>query len=248
MRTTRGVLAMLVAVVGLGAVAYAAAPRGAHPGSTPRLERSRGGGASLPKPKIVRHPDPVSASSSARFSFSARGHRPRFQCRLDKRRWAACRSPFSASRLAAGPHAFSVRSVRGRRGRGRAARFRWRVLEPRDFSIAPRLDGLRALLPGAPAQALPVIISNPNPVPIFVTNLGVRATADPSGCAAAQNLVLSDASASAAAPIEVPANDSVSLPAPGASAPAIQLRDLPVNQDACQHAKFPLAFSGTARG
>jgi hypothetical protein len=40
----------------------------------------------------------------------------------------------------------------------------------------------------------------------------------------------------------------VTLPAPGVSPPAIQLRDLPFNQDACQGARFPLAFSGEARG
>jgi len=85
-------------------------------------------------------------------------------------------------------------------------------------------------------------------VPILVTSLQVRATADPPGCGSTENLVLSGSSASSAAPIKVPANGSVSLPAPGASAPSIQLRDLPVSQDACQRAQFPLAFSGTARG
>jgi hypothetical protein len=38
------------------------------------------------------------------------------------------------------------------------------------------------------------------------------------------------------------------LPAVGVAAPTIQLRDLPVNQDACQSASFPLSFSGSARG
>jgi hypothetical protein len=122
------------------------------------------------------------------------------------------------------------------------------VLEPKDFSIQPQLAGLGALYPGAPAQALPLAITNPNPVPIFITSLQVRATAEPAGCGSAENLVLTRSSASSAAPIKVPANGSVSLPAPGISAPSIQLRDLPVNQDACQRTQFPLAFSGTARG
>lgn len=246
MRTTRGVVALLLGVAGLGAVAYAASPRGAGPGSAPTPERSRGT-ASLPKPKITMHPDKVSPSSSARFGFDARGRNRRFQCRLDKRPWAACKSPFLANRLAVGLHGFSVRTaIRGKHSK--AARFRWRVLEPKDFSISPQLGGLRALYPGAPAQILPLVVSNPNPVPIFVTSLQVRTTADPPGCAGADNLNLFDSNASDAAPIEVPAGGSVSLPAPGASAPAIQLRDLPVNQDACQRAQFPLAFSGKARG
>ncbi len=246
MRATRGVVALLLGIAGLTAVAYAASPPGSNPGSAPAPERSRGA-ASLPKPKITMHPDKVSPSASAKFGFSARGRNPRFQCRLDKRSWTACKSPFVANRLAVGLHGFSVRTaMRGKHGK--AARFRWRVLEPKDFSIAPRLGGLRALYPGAPAQALPLVLSNPNPVPIFVTDLQVRATADPAGCASAENLILSGFSASSAAPIKIPAGGSASLPAPGASAPAIQLRDLPVNQDACQRAQFPLAFSGKARG
>jgi len=247
MRTTRGVVALLLGIAGLGAVAYAASPRGEDPGSAPPPERSRGA-ASLPKPKIAMHPDKVTPSTNARFGFSARGRNLRFQCRLDKGPWTACRSPFVAGRLAAGLHGFSVRTAAARGKRGKAARFRWRVLEPKDFSIAPQLGGLRALYPGAPAQALPLVLSNPNPVPIFVTSLQVRATADPAGCASADNLVLSGSSASDAAPIKVPAGGSVSLPAAGASAPAIGLRDLPVSQDACQRAQFPLAFSGKARG
>ena len=102
--------------------------------------------------------------------------------------------------------------------------------------------------PGAPAQTLPLTVTNPNPVPIFLTGLTVAATSDPSGCASAANLVLTPAPISAAAPLRVPAHGSVHLPAPGVGAPAIQLRDLPVNQDACQGASFPLAFSGSARG
>ncbi|MDX6601294.1 MAG: large repetitive protein [Solirubrobacterales bacterium] len=248
MRSTKGMLALVVGIAGLGAVAYASSSRDSHPGSAPPpSERSRAS-TSLPKPKIGQHPNKVAVSSGARFTFSARGRSPRFQCSLDGRRWAACQSPLVFSKLAIGIHGFSVRPVGARGAHGKAARFRWRVLEPKDFSIAPQLSSLGALYPGAPAQALTLTISNPNPVPIFVTSLEVRATASPPGCPAAENLILSGSSASSTAPVKVPAGGAVSLPAPGATAPAIQLRDLPVNQDACQRTQFPLAFAGTARG
>jgi hypothetical protein len=247
MRSTKGVLALLAGIAGLSAVAYASSPSDSHPGSAPPSERSRAS-TSLPKPKIGQHPDKVAASSGARFTFSGRGRNLRFQCRLDGRRWAACQSPFALSKLAIGTHSFSVRTVGARGAHSKGARFRWRVLEPKDFSIVPQLASLGALFPGAPAQALPLTIANPNPVPILVTSLQVRATASPPGCASAENLILSGSSASSTAPIKVPAGGSVSLPAPGVSAPAIQLRDLPVNQDACQRTKFPLTFSGTAKG
>jgi hypothetical protein len=247
MRTMRGMLAMLAGIAGLGAVAYAAAPKSPSPGSASKTERSKAVG-SLPKPKITMHPDKLATSTNARFSFTVRAGKPRFQCRLDSRPWSPCQAPVSFSMLASGNHSFSVRSVGPRKKHGKTTRFRWQVLEPKDFSITPQLGGLGALYPGAPAQALPLTITNPNPVPIFVTSLQVRATVDPPGCGSAENLVLSGASASSAAPIEVPAGGSISLPAPGTSPPSIQLRDLPVSQDACQRAQFPLAFSGTARG
>ncbi len=247
MRTTRGMLAVLAGIAGLGAVAYAATPRDHGPDSTARAQRSQGSGP-LPKPRITMHPDKLATSTNAKFAFAVRGGRARFQCRLDARSWSSCQAPVSFSKLATGSHSFSVRSAGARGKHSRTARFRWQVLEPKEFSIVPQLGGLSALYPGAPAQALPVTIVNPNPVPIFVTSLQVRATADPPGCGSAENLVLIGSSASAAAPVKVPASGSVSLPAPGVSAPSIQLRDLPVSQDACQRAQFPLAFSGTARG
>jgi hypothetical protein len=247
MRTMRGVLVVLAASAGLAAIAYAASPQGPNPGSAPHAGRSQGVG-SLPKPKIIMHPDKLATSANAKFSFAVRAGKPRFQCRLDGRAWSACQAPISFSKLATGSHSFSVRSVGSRGKHSKTARFRWQVLEPKDFSITAQLGSLGALYPGAPAQSLPLTITNPNPVPILVTSLQVRATADPPGCGSAENLVLSGSSASSAAPIKVPANGTVSLPAPGASAPSIQLRDLPVSQDACQRAQFPLAFSGTARG
>jgi hypothetical protein len=247
MRTMRGMLAVLAGIAGLGAVAYAATPRNPSSGSAPKTERSQAGGL-LPRPKITMHPDKLATSTSARFGFIVRAGKSRFQCRLDGRPWSACQAPVSFSRLSPGNHSFSVRSVGPRKKHSKTARFRWQVLEPKDFSITPQLGGLGALYPGAPAQALPLTITNPNPVPIFVTSLQVTATADPPGCGSSENLMLGGSSASSATPIEVPASGSVSLPAPGASAPTIQLRDLPVSQDACQRAQFPLAFSGTARG
>lgn len=249
MRATRGALiALLAGVVGLVAVAYAAPKKhSAIPGSTPKSERSQGV-ASLPKPKITMHPEKLATSTSAKFGFTVRSGKPRFQCKLDGRAWSACQAPVSYSKLAIGSHSFSVRSIGARKKHSRTARFRWQVLEPKDFSIVPQLGSLGTLFPGAPAQSLPLTIANPNSVPILVTSITVSASSSPPGCASAENLILTGASASSASPIQVPANGSISLPGPDGSAPTIGLRDLPVSQDACQGAQFPLSFSGTARG
>jgi hypothetical protein len=239
--------ALLVAAVGcLGAVAYAAVP--GKPAGAPPSPGHRPGGMLPPRPSIARHPHKMATSTGARFTFTARGRNPRFQCRLDGRVWKACRSPVAFKGLASGDHVFSVRALYDSDRLSAPTSFRWRVLEPKGFSIVPQLSGLSALYPGAPPEALPVTIANPNPVPIFVTSLRAAPTGDPQGCVSAENLALIESSASTAAPLKVPANGSVTLPAPGVSPPAIQLRDLPHDQDACQGAHFPLAFSGTARG
>lgn len=247
---------VVLAVLGgcLAAVAYAAkGPAGGDgPVEMPRGEirndESTSGGARPPRPLITRHPLRVSTASTAGFAFRAAPGVSRFQCRLDGGGWRACRAPVVFRGLAAGVHRFSVRAL-NRLGRsGAAARFGWRLLEPKPFSIEPRLSGLDALYPGAPPQALPVVLENPNPVPILVTGLRVAAGADPPGCDSAANLALTPASASPSAPLVVPAGGAVSLPSADVAPPAIALRDLPVSQDACQGARFPLKFSGEAHG
>ena len=93
-----------------------------------------------------------------------------------------------------------------------------------------------------------MLLRNPNPVPILVTRVRVAVSADPPGCGGAANFELIPASPSRRAPLRLAAGASLGLPSPGATAPAIALRDLPVNQDACQGAQLPLRFSGEARG
>lgn len=230
-------------VGGLSAVAYAAVPRGPADAG---IER-RSAPASLPKPAITMHPSKTAVSTRARFGFTS-PRAPRFQCRLDRRDWRACQAPIVFTNLSPGRHSFSVRALSRRGQPGPATRFRWKLLEPKDFSIEPQLDGIGSLYPGAPPQALPVRIVNPNPVPIRVTSLRVTAASDTLGCSSDANLELIPSGASGSVPLRVPAEGSLNLPMPGVSPPAIRLRNLPVNQDACQGARFPLAFHGKASG
>ena len=243
----RVLIGPLAIVAGGCAVAYAATAPGA-PG--PRLERRVEAPSAAPgpaRPRITQHPAKLAIATTAQFGFAGREPGLRFEFRLDGGEWKRCRPPMLYAALAPGRHVFSVRAMRRSGTRGVAARFRWRLLEPRAFSVVP-LANVGGLYPGAPPVALPVRIENPNPLPIVVTGLRVAATADAPGCPAAANLALVASSASGRAPLEVPAKGSVSLPTPGVSAPTIQLRDLPVNQDACQNAQFPLRFSGSAHG
>ena len=254
------VLCALIAVSGcLAAVAYAAklphlggagkpaAATTSHPLGAPKGNQRAKMKTRPPRPRIGQHPEAVSTATSARFTFSAAGRGLRFECRLDNDRWRRCRSALTYAGLAAGSHSFSVRT-RARRRRSSASVFRWVLVEPKPFSIESQLGDLDDLFPGAGPVPLPVRLSNPNTVPIVVTSIQVGVSANPPGCDSAANVELFPSSVSSAAPLTLPAGGSVTLPAAGISAPAIALRDLPVNQDACQGAEFPLVFSGEAHG
>jgi hypothetical protein len=252
---TRVLITLFVAGGCLAAVAYAASSPG--PGAKGTGAGGRDGAHHLvqrplsprpPPPRVTRHPKKLSTSATATFAFKPPSGNPGFQCRLDSGDWRRCQSPVTFRGVGGGDHVFAVRAVAESGRRSGAARFRWKRVEPKPFAIESRPSALGALYPGAPPQPLPVLLRNPNPVPIFVTGLRVSVAADPAGCDSAANLALTPSSVSARAPLVLPAGGSVSLPAATVSPPAIALRDLAVNQDACKGAQFPLTFSGEARG
>jgi hypothetical protein len=254
---TRALAALVVIAGSLTAVAYAATgPGRVEGGGAASVSSSRGAegaaarsrGTRPPPPRITRHPRKASTSATATFAFKPARGKPGFQCRLDSGDWRKCQSPVNFRGVGTGDHRFSVRVVARSGRRSAAARFRWKRVEPKSFAIEPQLSGLGPLYPGAPPQSLPLVLRNPNPVPILVTGLRVTVTAESAGCDSATNLALTPSSASAAAPLVLPAGGSVDLPAATVSAPRIALRDLPVNQDDCKGAQFPLAFSGEAHG
>jgi hypothetical protein len=254
----------LVALIGatgcLAAVAYAASSQGPTSGredplaprrstamtSTATAARHRARRA--PMPRIAKAPTSGSPSSEAEFRLLDRKAGVGFQCKLDRAKWHICGTRILYRNLSVGIHRFSVRaSARGLRSSA-AARFSWSRVEPKDFSITPQLAGLAPLYPGDAPQSLPVVLGNPNSEPIFVTALGVEAGSGGEGCSGVENLQLGAAGASMSTPVMVPAESSVTLPAQGVSAPTIAMRELPVSQDACQGAGFPLQFIGEARG
>jgi hypothetical protein len=205
------------------------------------------GKSQLPRPRITKHPKTGTLSSKVSFRYASRLPDPSFQCKLDGAAWKRCAGRISYRGLEPGPHVFLVR-VESPGGRSPSARFGWVRTQPKRFVIEPELSALGRLYPGAPPVVVPVVVRNPNPAPIMVTSLGVSVSTDPSGCASGSNLDLIPSNASPKAPLKVPAGGTVRLPAAGISPPALALRNLPVNQDACQGAQFPLAFSGEAHG
>jgi len=250
----------------------ASKPVGVGPGHG--IDASPGAGQErLLRPRFLEHPEATSVAVEPQFRFhvpprqqqqlrpslpSPPGppQRPRrFQCRLDNGGWRVCSSPERLTGLAPGDHSFAVRAL-NRAGRaGPAVSYSWRRAEPpsqrdkgdaKPFSIE-LLGELEALHPGFPPQQVPVLIVNPNPVPIAVTSLTVAIDGEAPGCAA-ENFAVTPSSASPTTPLTVPAGGSVSLPTATTSGPTIAMLNLAVDQDACQGAEIPLAFAGEAHG
>jgi hypothetical protein len=253
------------------ALAYAQAQpdlEGRRPVDDAKTKTAKKQSPEPPRPSLIEAPGEAAVGPEAQFRFHVAprvqppaGHGPtsaaravpsrrwrQFECRLDRGAWEICGSPRRLSNLTPGDHAFAVRAL-DRRGRhGAAAHHAWTQLAPQRFAIEPLAEAPPELMPGEAPQPLPVRIVNPNPVPIAVTRLTVEIASDPPGCPADPNFELVPSSASPAAPVGVPAGGSVELPAGAATAPAIALRELPRDQNACQGATLPLVFRGEAGG
>ncbi|HEX4305207.1 MAG TPA: hypothetical protein VHZ54_04165 [Solirubrobacterales bacterium] len=197
------------------------------------------GSASL---RIVDHPHTVTIHHTARFRVLAAGE-PTLRCRLDQGRAQPCAASVVYRHLRAGDHRFLVAARGGRRTV--RADFGWRVIEPMPFEVEPRPAEVGPLFPGAAPLPIRVVITNPNPVAISVTALRVGASGGAPACDPATNLALTSPDLGAAR-LRIPAHGSLTLPSATVPAPTIALRELAVDQDACQGASFDLSFTGSA--
>jgi hypothetical protein len=104
-----------------------------------------------------------------------------------------------------------------------------------------------ALAPGL-TRALSLTIANPNDVAISVTALTVTVATGSSkaGCDGPTNLLVTQSNLSASDPLNVPAHGQASLPSGSLEAPAVLMKNLPTNQDACKNASFTFDYSGSA--
>jgi hypothetical protein len=102
-------------------------------------------------------------------------------------------------------------------------------------------SGLLPLLPGSPAQALPLTIVNDADEPAIVTSLEVTVTSPVEDCGEV-NFEVIQSPLSTTLPLEVPAEGSAALPVSGIPAPQLLMRALPVDQDPCQGVQLLLHF------
>jgi hypothetical protein len=239
--TLLGAFALLAAV---GGVALAAA--GGSP-AAPQTS-SKGGKTPPPAPTITQAPPASTSSTSATFAFTDAQAGVTFQCKLDSAAWAACASPKGYSGLALGKHDFNVRAVDAAGNVSSAATYSWKIVADtsgQPFTISG--TALGALYPGV-TRALPLTIRNPNTVAIVVTSLSVTIQPGSSnaGCDGSTNLAVTQSNVSSTNTLTVPAAGQVTLPSGTVSAPAILMRDLATNQDACKGATYSLSYGGSA--
>jgi hypothetical protein len=265
-RAAKAITALAVAVACLGGVAFAATGLDqGRPAEKRDGNRVRNADQGPPRPSLIEVPPSVGVNPDSQFRFHvaprervpgpaasrpappAARWRP-FECRLDGAGWEACSSPHVLVGLPPGTHSFAVRALNRREAFGRSTHYRWTQLEAMEFTIDPLFGSPPELMPGDPPQQLAVRITNPNPATIEVTALTVSVVPDRPACAADPNFAITPSGLSPAAPLGIPAGGSATLPTATAAAPTLALRDLPVDQNACQGASLHLLFSGEARG
>jgi copper-binding protein NosD len=77
-----------------------------------------------PKVKILSGPKKSATSTTAKFKFKAEpSAEAKFECKLDRSKWAKCKSPKTYKKLKPGKHTFQVRAV----ANGAAAKFKFTV-------------------------------------------------------------------------------------------------------------------------
>jgi hypothetical protein len=243
--------ATVLATAGYAAVRHATAGAGSLPKSATAAKSRR-----PPPPRLVEHPDRQTNSTSASFALADPARHVSFRCRLDASAWARCGRRIYYESLAPAEHRFYARAIARKGHRSSVARFSWTI---NPAQVPPDVPDQGApfvitqetvpppLYPGDAPAPLPVTLENPNADPISITSLTAAVASGPSGCDAS-NLRLVPSTASVTSPIAVPAHGTVTLPDAGAEPPAIQLLDLPLNQDACRDGSFSLVFTGSGHG
>ncbi|MCW3016577.1 MAG: OmpA protein, partial [Solirubrobacterales bacterium] len=192
---------------------------------------------------------PPNPSSTATSTFAWTDSSPDvalYLCSKENGTFLPCSSPltYAVQTTSSGQHQFAVMAVDWAGRTSPAASYTWKVGagSPQDFTISGSVTNLQLGVP----KVVPVTLTNPNNLPIYVTSLtfAVSTNAGSGGCAAS-NFSVTQSDASAGTPITVPANGSVTLTT-APRAPRLTLLNLPVNQDVCKNKSFALSHTGSA--
>lgn len=102
-------------------------PPDSTPPPPPILVGTEPGDTTPPRTRIVSGPARVGFERKARFRFASSEAQSSFKCKLDRKRWKKCRSPYKL-KVKPGKHLFKVRAIdRFGNADPTPARFSWRV-------------------------------------------------------------------------------------------------------------------------
>lgn len=111
----------------IGAFELQVPPGAAVPPPPPILVGTEPGDRTPPKTRIVSGPARVGYERKAKFRFNSSEAQSSFKCKLDKKKWKKCRSPYKL-KVKPGKHLFKVRAIdRFGNADPSPARFSWRV-------------------------------------------------------------------------------------------------------------------------
>jgi len=237
--------------LGLGKHVFSVRARGGgRKGSRAQFVWTIVAGTPPPAPTITSGPASDTSATDAVFLFAS-STSSAFECRLDSSPRQPCASRAEYVGLALGGHTFCVRAVDAASVASAEVCFAWTVhdvvsLPPPVGSFGISGSLLTTLSPGV-GGPLALTVSNPSDVDLRVTALIVTVLPGSSrpGCDGPSNLQVAQSNAAdGSIAIVVPAHESVTLPAQGATAPRVSMLDLVTNQNACKHAAFALSYSG----
>jgi len=213
------------------------------------------------RPVLDETPEANTISTDAIFVFDVPAGM-KHECTLDSSGWQRCSNPAVYAGLGVGAHTFCVRSVSAAGIPSTPSCKSWFIHSPVDPSGTPTPTppvsaalGITGDLPTTLAPGVggtvAVRITNPFSIPLTVTALTITVVPGSSnlGCDGSSNLRVEQSNlAGGAVSVVVLAGGSVVLPAQGATAPRVTMRDLPSNQDACKGASFAVSYAAAGSG
>jgi hypothetical protein len=69
------------------------------------------GGSEVPQTILLKHPRKKTHLARVKFTFVSNQASAHFECKLDKKPFKSCRSPFKVKKLRHGRHSFQARAV-----------------------------------------------------------------------------------------------------------------------------------------
>lgn len=194
------------------------------------------------RPTITQHPANPATLRTSTFAWAHPEPGVTFRCSIDDSSWHTCTSPytFKVRSLGGHVHEFEVVAVDAAGNVSWPAQYLWHVSDD-EFEVNGSVSNLQ---PGV-WLSIPVEIYNPNGFDLDVNQITVSVMSSPPGCPASTNIQLQQSPISSSNKVTVPKRSTRTLPP--ALQPRIQLKNLPVNQDACQNKEFKLLYGGKAK-